>query len=167
MSVTYLFAVISRQTAGKKFTFEMMKRRIDQLDNAIFKLILEAMRPDKADTLLALGGHDGRWQQRAATRIGLAHPNGDAGYYVAAFSAYEKREERRLASGLLTRMATPATTLQLSVRTKEKRVATLIGFAHPNGISQNGADAIKYIAAFSAHEIERWQFVSGLDARMA
>ena len=75
------------------------------MDKAIFKLILEAMRPDTSDTLVALGGHDGQWQQRVATRIGLAHPNGDTGYYVAAFSAYEKRKEWQLASGLLTRMA--------------------------------------------------------------
>ena len=53
------------------------------MNKAIFKLILEAMRLDKADTLVALGGHDRRWQQRVATRIGLAHPNGDTGYYVA------------------------------------------------------------------------------------
>ena len=75
------------------------------MDKAIFKLILEAMRLDKADTLVALGGHDGRWQQRVATRIGLAHPNGDTGYYVAEYSACEQRKEWQLASGLLTRMA--------------------------------------------------------------
>ena len=80
------------------------------MDKAIFKLILEAMRLDKADTLVALGGHDRRWQQRVATRIGLAHPN---------------------------------------------------------GISQNGTDTINYIAAFSAHERDRWQFLSGVDTRMA
>ena len=108
MSVTYLFAVISRQTAGKKFTLEMMKHRIDlfnQMDKAIAKLILEAMRLDKADTMVALGGHDRRWQQRVATRIGRAHPNGDTGYYVAEYSACDKRKEWQLASGLLTRIA--------------------------------------------------------------
>ena len=58
---------------------ETPDRPFNQMDKAIFKLILEAMRLDKADTLVALGGHDRRWQQRVATRIGLAHPNGDTG----------------------------------------------------------------------------------------